>query len=148
MKKSLGIVALFLASSFPVFAGTSDQSVIVMSGSAADTCTIGPDVRRNFSRVGDKLEATGTITLSQSATTEWELKRTRAEQNANGYKVVATVKSTNVDLTSTESNGQKRTINGAWNDTADVKVIVNSDGSQALKSGAYLTTTEIICDVK
>lgn len=136
-------------SAVPAFAaGRSDRKVIVMSGQAADTCAIGGDLRRNFARVGNTMEATGQMTLSQSATSEWEVKRTVAEQNANGYKVEATVKSTNVDLTSTNSKGQKKTINGSWSDTADVKVVVNGDNAKALKSGAYQTTTEILCNVK
>lgn len=144
--KALTAFFLFATLSSPAVAANQDHGIIVTKGDVVSSCSIGADLRMDLERDGStKLKTSGTIALSQTATTTWELKKTVQEQGTN-YSTKVDLDAGRLQLSSTNSSGETKKITGSLNETADVDVVLTAVSGD-LAAGSYQTKTEIKCVV-
>jgi len=146
--KPLFVIASLLLMGAPSLASTN-SGTIDATGTVAATCSVG-DVAIELLRDGDdKLRGSGTIQMSQTGTTEWEISTTKssAEQEVTYTPVLYVDGPQGMTLTSTDTQTTTETLNGAFSDNATVEIVLEADSGH-FSSGYYATQTTVSCTVQ
>ena len=139
------LAALFLTSITSAKAAEGD---ITTSGQIPATCSVG-DVNITLSKEGNnKLKGTGSLSISQTGRTKWEIGKTTATSGSSFTSRVELAGPGRITFLSPQLGGQKNTFNdGAFVHSGKVDVVLTSLGL-SLSPGSYGTKTTVQCTVQ
>lgn len=147
MKFTVLAAAALVSISAPVYAaGSNDQGLIRTAGTVNATCSVDDLSITLASNGSNELKGNGLLSVAQSGKTKWTIGKTERVEG-NGFTSKLNLRGfSNLQLESTQAQGQTVTVDGKQGGRASVDVtLTNPNG---FGPGRYQTQTTVQCVVQ